>query len=79
MKRKRRQTQYPNVRCGKHGPPAPGYAVCVHVACGAKIGIVVPPSPKSLGQILCGDGAHKSVDDAKLVCAICAREKGWVE
>lgn len=78
---KKRAAKYPNVnvRCAKHGPPKPGYAVCVHVACGAKIGIVIPPTPKGLGQILCSDGAHKSVDDAKLVCAGCARDKGWIE
>jgi|GEM_PF-2719014 len=72
--------EYPYVECGKPGHPLePGYAVCIHVLSGAEAVEVEPASPEALGRIQCGECPAETVDDFVLVCATCARERGWID
>jgi hypothetical protein len=70
---------YPLVYCTHH-KPQPGYAVCEGVfKQGKPIAQFIPATNDNLGQILCATGAHNNVDDLHLVCATCARSRGWVQ
>lgn len=78
---RRGRVKYPIVRCADPThPDEPGYVVCGDVLRGEPVGEVVPPTGTSLGQILCADGVHdaSTVTSAQLVCAACARRKGWI-
>lgn len=79
--KKGRKWKFPNVECDQpgHSPNVPGYAVCVHIADGGEpVDEIVPASETDLGQILCKDGDHTSGDSGRLICAYCAKEKGWL-
>ena len=79
-KRKAKHGKYPLVTCDRpgHQPELPGYIICQHVKDGQPVDEVVPATPDDLGQVLCKDGDHHSADGAILVCAYCAKEKGWL-
>lgn len=70
---------YPIVKCGKGHKAEPGYIVCDGVLNRRKpVGQFIAATEKDLGQILCADGNHVDVESAELVCAQCARERGWI-
>lgn len=80
-KRKSRHGRYPLVTCDRQGhfPDVPGYLVCPHVKDnGQPVDEVIKATDDDLGQILCKDGEHETGDGAALVCAYCAKEKGWL-
>lgn len=66
------------VRCGKHGDWVDGYVVCDCVTAGAQVNYVQEPSDenKRLGQILCVRMSDHPVEELKLICIHCAKERG---
>lgn len=70
---------YPIVCCETHADE-PGYVVCDGVAVlGKAVAEIIPATSMTIGQILCADGKHENADDTLLVCAGCARAKGWIK
>jgi hypothetical protein len=79
--KKTRRRKYPFVECDLpgHTPSLPGYVICNHVKDqNQPVYEIIPASDVDLGQILCKDGVHASADEAALVCAYCAKERGWL-
>lgn len=72
--------KYPMVECANH-KAEPGYVVCSHVFYDEKLPAqVILATSEQLGQILCEkDHTADDADDARLVCAGCARSRGWLQ
>jgi hypothetical protein len=75
---------YPNVECAHHSPPAPGYAVCLHVLQGVEVAFFEAATPENIGTIVCAP-CHAHRHDAKyteenvsLTCVHCCREHGLI-
>ena len=78
-KRRRSALPFPLVACDTH-ESEPGYVVCRHVIDGAAVDEVIAATDADLGQVLCEkDHSEASVDDAVVVCASCARERGFLK
>lgn len=76
-------TEYPFVACLLHpGASQPGYAVCNHVAdTGTRPFFVIRADSEKLGQILCFEchnNPNLKADQAKLFCADCCKDNGWL-
>lgn len=70
---------FPNTICAEHSemPPAPGYAVCVHVLFKhAPIAHYHPATSRALGEVLCDRcvGGNYTIADLQLICALCVEQ-----
>jgi hypothetical protein len=77
----KRKSGYPFVRCDQdgHRPLLPGFVICLHIKDGGQpVDRIIPSSDGDLGQILCKDGLHETAVDGALICAYCAKARGWL-